>query len=104
MGHMERPPFINPAYEFGAPNQSTLVSKETVVIQVDGDSYSGQGEVRLDLLPRAGVQSPQRRRPGRYSGESAVASMISGWLQTARTVTFWTDFGVFYRSFDERIV
>jgi hypothetical protein len=55
MGDMDRLPFLNPAYEFGAINQSTLLSKETVVIQVGRDSYSGQAEVRLDLLPRASV-------------------------------------------------
>lgn len=44
-----------PAFEFGELNQSVMLAKDTVVIEVDGNTYTGNGEVRLDLLPRAHV-------------------------------------------------
>ena len=44
-----------PAFQFGAPNQSVSLAKNTVTIKIDGNIYTGNGEVRLDLLPRAGI-------------------------------------------------
>ena len=44
-----------PAFEFGNLNQSVVLAKDTVVIEIDSNTYTGNGEVRLDLLPRANV-------------------------------------------------
>jgi len=46
---------LTPAFQFGGPNQSTLLAKNTVTIQIDGKTYTGDGEVRLNLLPSAGI-------------------------------------------------
>ncbi|MFH1068287.1 MAG: hypothetical protein V1794_01590 [Candidatus Glassbacteria bacterium] len=46
---------IRPAFKFGKPIQSIILKKTTASLLVNGTSYDGTAEVRLDLLPRAGV-------------------------------------------------
>ena len=47
-------PFDTP-FAFGEPNQSVVLAKKPVSIELDGKTYLGQGDVRLDLQPSAGV-------------------------------------------------
>src|SRR3990172_2308017 len=47
--------FLVPAFQFGAPNERVLLEKDTVSITVDGNVYDGNGDVWLELLPRAGI-------------------------------------------------
>jgi len=44
-----------PAFKFGVPNERVLLAKDTVSITVDGNVYDGNGDVWLELLPRAGI-------------------------------------------------
>lgn len=49
---------FSPSFPFGAPNQSTIIAKEKVVIKDKDDNalLSGNAEVRLDLLPRPRIR------------------------------------------------
>ena len=46
---------IVPAFQFGDINQSVVLSEGPVSILVDGNTYTGNAEAQLDLLPRAHV-------------------------------------------------
>jgi len=46
---------LTPAFQFGEPNKSVFIAKDTVAIEIDGSTYIGNGEVRLDLIPQAAV-------------------------------------------------
>lgn len=46
---------LTPAFQFGGPNQSIFLGKNTITIQIDGKTYNGNGEVRLNLLPSAEI-------------------------------------------------
>ena len=47
---------MEPAFQFGDINQSVLLSEGSVSITVDGNTYTGHAEARLDLLPSAHIR------------------------------------------------
>lgn len=74
-----------PAFEFGVPNQSVLLAKDTVTINVDGKAYDGNGEVCLELLPRAEVyiyaefqEIPPLVTMRIWGGEKEITSFVFG--------------------------
>ena len=46
---------IQPAFGFDEPNESVVLAHDTASFVVDDKSYTGEAEVRLDLLPRARI-------------------------------------------------
>lgn len=46
---------LEPAFDFTACESSVLLNRGQTEVRIDGNSYTGDGEVRLDLLPRASV-------------------------------------------------
>lgn len=47
---------IVPAFQFDDINQNVVLAKDTVTIRVDDNTYTGNGEVQLQLVPRATIQ------------------------------------------------
>ncbi len=43
---------LGPAFDFNTHESSVVLNQGPAEIRIDGSTYSGQGEVRLDLLPR----------------------------------------------------
>lgn len=48
-------PRLEAAFDFTTRDQSVLIHRSQAEVCIDGNSYSGDGEVRLDLLPRADI-------------------------------------------------
>jgi len=46
---------LEPAYNFGASGQNVQLHQGPAEMGIDGNIYAGDGEVRLDLLPRANI-------------------------------------------------
>ena len=47
---------LEPGFQFGDINQSVFLSEGPVSINVDGNTYTGHAEARLDLLPSAHIR------------------------------------------------
>lgn len=59
-----------PAFQFSDINQDVSLEKNTVTMQIDGNIYHGDGEVRLVLLPKAGIDIY-----GEFQGISSEVSL-----------------------------
>ena len=46
---------FEPAFDFTARESSVLLHQSQAEVCIDGNTYTGDGEVRLDLLPRANI-------------------------------------------------
>lgn len=46
---------LQPAYEFDSSVSSILLKETMVEVRINSNSYTGTGEVKLDLLPRANI-------------------------------------------------
>ena len=46
---------LEPAFDFTANEASVLIHQSQAELCIDGNSHAGDGEVRLDLLPRANI-------------------------------------------------
>lgn len=46
---------LEPAFDFATSESSVLLHQGQAEVCVDGNTYTGDGEVRLDLLPRANI-------------------------------------------------
>lgn len=64
-----------PAYDFTASSTSVLLQRGPAEITINGNTYSGNAEARLDLLPRASIHLY-----GRFKGVSPadVTSLMTG--------------------------
>ena len=77
-------PRLEPAFDFTACESSVLLNQGQTEIRIDGNSYTGDGEVRLDLLPRAnihlygkfqGVPADDALSP--MTGQKTISSFLS---------------------------
>jgi len=46
-------PILEPAFDFNDSEVTVLLSKSQAEVCINGNTYTGDGEVRLELLPRA---------------------------------------------------
>lgn len=60
---------LEPAFDFGDSGSSVLLQKGQAEVRIDGNSYTGEGEVCLDLLPR-----PNIHLYGSFQGLSPVVA------------------------------
>lgn len=72
---------LEPAFDFADCETSVLIHQNQAEICIDGNKYEGDGEVRLDCLPRADVHLysyfkgvPARDIMGASSGQKAISS------------------------------
>ena len=61
---------LEPAFDFSSGESSVLLYQGKAEMRIEGNSYAGDGEVRLDLLPRANIYLY-----GNFSGVSAQDAM-----------------------------
>lgn len=61
---------LKPAYDFDSSPSSILLNEAPAAVCISGNSYTGSGEVRLNLIPRANIHLY-----GSFSNVPAVESM-----------------------------
>jgi len=72
---------LEPAFDFADCESSVLLNHGQAEVRVDGNSYTGDGEVRLDFLPRVDVHLygyfkgvPAKDVMGASSGQKVISS------------------------------
>ncbi|MFZ5451625.1 MAG: hypothetical protein ACOZF2_07115 [Thermodesulfobacteriota bacterium] len=61
---------LDPAFDFTSCESSVLLYQGQTELRIDGNTYTGDGEVRLDLLPRANIHLY-----GKFQGVPAVDAL-----------------------------
>lgn len=67
---------LEPVFDFSTDESSVLIHKGEAELCIDGNSYAGEGEVRLDLLPQASI-----RAYGNFQGIPAKDAMEASFHQ-----------------------
>jgi hypothetical protein len=72
---------LEPAFDFTASESSLLIHQSQAEMCIDGNRYAGNGEVRLDLLPRASIRLygyfqgvPVQDAMGAHIGQKSISS------------------------------
>ncbi len=76
---------LEPAFDFIKDQSSILLHQGCAEICIDGNKYSGSGEVRLDLLPKADIHLygyfegvPVQNAMGAHMGQKTISSFSIG--------------------------